>query len=137
MTERNDGPPVFFNHETGPALTFFPSVEDRRPVMNAHVRLENERVVVDRVVVLDVADVRQLHRYLQQWLTANITTEEALRALDESLESLKALRASEGAVKGRTLACCAEGHHTFSWREGYAACRFCGKPPVSKPGGAG
>lgn len=93
MSEDKLEPPVFFNSETGPALTFFPSTEDGRPIMNAHIRL-SQGGIIDRVIVLEVGDVRQLHDYLRAWLTLHMTPGEASRALGEALERLAAFQAS-------------------------------------------
>jgi hypothetical protein len=35
------------------------------------------------------------------------------------------------------LDCCVQGHHSFSWRQGIEACRYCGEPVATGEGGTG
>lgn len=77
-------PPVFFNHEPGPSLSFFHSIEDGQPRLIACWRFEDRM----QVIALDRGDVHQLEKFCQAWRLAGTTTENLAAEVDEGLRRL-------------------------------------------------
>jgi hypothetical protein len=81
--------PVFFNHEHGPSLTFFSSVEDGAPRLNAHWSFEGRH----QVIVLELRDVRQLEDFCLNWRLAGMTLEEISGEAGERMDRLERMLA--------------------------------------------
>jgi hypothetical protein len=80
-------PPVFFNHENGPALTFYSSLEDHQPRLVAHWQADGR----PSVITLERADVKQLRDFCLAWLSASMTNQEMIAEVDAGLARVKAM----------------------------------------------
>jgi len=81
--------PAFRNHEKGPSLTFFQSVEDGVRRLNACWHHEDRT----QVIVLEAGDVLQLERFCLDWRHAGMTEEELRAEATTSIARIDGLMA--------------------------------------------